>query len=44
LDKSDDGYERIVVPLFFAVIFFVSVFCFRLGNAVIKELREPDSK
>jgi len=34
------GYERIVVPLCFAVIFLVPLFSFRLAGPVIKELRQ----
>ena len=34
------GYERVVVPLCFAVIYFVPVLYFALGNAVVKELRQ----
>jgi hypothetical protein len=34
------GYERIVVPLCFALIFFVPLLHFRLAGPVIKELRQ----
>jgi hypothetical protein len=34
------GYEWIVVPLCFAVIFLVPLFYFRLAGPVIKELRQ----
>jgi hypothetical protein len=34
------GYERIVAPLCFAVIFLVPLFYFRLGGAVVKALRQ----
>jgi hypothetical protein len=34
------GLEWIVVPLCFAIIFFVPLFYFWLGAAVIKELRQ----
>jgi hypothetical protein len=34
------GSERIVVPVCFAVIFLVPLFYYRLGAAVIKELRQ----
>jgi len=33
------GYERIVGPLCFAVIFLVPLFYFRLAGPVIRELR-----
>ena len=35
-----NGLEWVVVPLCFAVIFFVSVFYFWLGNSVIRQLRQ----
>jgi hypothetical protein len=38
--KFYPGYERIVVPLCFAVICLVPVFYFRLGNLVASELRQ----
>ena len=34
------GYEWLVVPACFALIFFVPLFYYRLGGAVIKELRK----
>jgi hypothetical protein len=34
------GYQRIVAPLCFAVIFLVPLFHFRLAGPVIKELRQ----
>lgn len=34
------GNERIIVPLCFAVIFFVPFFYIRLGNIVARELRK----
>jgi len=34
------GYEKIVVPLCFAVIFIVPFFYIRLASPVIKELRQ----
>ena len=37
------GFEWLVVPLCFAVIFFVSLFYFMLGAAVIKELRQKQA-
>ena len=38
--KFFPDYEGLVVPLCFAMIFFVPVFYFRFGSAVIKELRQ----
>ena len=38
--KFYPNQEWIVVPLCFAVIYFVPLFYFRLGNVVAKELRE----
>jgi hypothetical protein len=35
------GYEWFIVPLCFAVICLVPLVYFRLGGAVIKELRKP---
>ena len=35
------GYERFIVPLCFAVIFLVPLVYFRLGGAVVKELKKP---
>jgi hypothetical protein len=40
LDSSDPGYEWIIVPLCFVVIYYVPLFYFRLGNVVAKELRQ----
>jgi hypothetical protein len=37
--KFYEGYEWIVVPLCFAIIFTVPVFYYRLAGPVIKELR-----
>jgi len=34
------GYARFVVPLCFAVIYLVPSFYFRIGQAVVKELRQ----
>jgi hypothetical protein len=34
------GYERIVVPLCFAVIYIIPWFYFKIGQAVAKELRK----
>jgi uncharacterized YccA/Bax inhibitor family protein len=36
-------YQRIVVPLCFAVICLVLLFYFRLGSVVVKELRRTQS-
>jgi len=38
--KFFPGYEWLVVPLCFAMIFFVPLFYFRFGSAVVKELRQ----
>jgi len=37
------GYERIIVPLCFVVIYLVGAFYIGIGTAVVKELR-ADSK
>ena len=34
------GYEWLIVPLCFAAIFLVPLFYYRLGGAVIRELRK----
>jgi len=36
--KGRFGKEAVVVPIYFAIILFVSIFYFRLGAAVVKEL------
>jgi len=41
--KFYTGYEWMVVPLCFGVIYFVPLFYFLLGNIIAKELRQ-DSK
>lgn len=38
--KFYPGYEGVIVPLCFAVIYFVPGFYFRLGSVVAKELRQ----
>jgi hypothetical protein len=38
--KFYHGYERFIVPFCFAVIYLVPLVYFRLGGAVIKELRK----
>jgi hypothetical protein len=38
--KFYPSYEEIVVPLCFAVIYCVSIFYFRLGSVVARELRQ----
>jgi hypothetical protein len=38
--KFYSGYEEIVVPLCFAVIYCVPIFYFRLGSVVARELRQ----
>jgi hypothetical protein len=38
--KFYPGYEWIIVPLCFVVIYYVPLFYFRLGNVVAKELRQ----
>ena len=38
--KFYPGYEEIVVPLGFAVIYCVPIFYFRLGSGVARELRQ----
>jgi hypothetical protein len=38
------GHERIVLPLCFAVIYIGPLFYFRLGQAVVKELREKSKR
>jgi hypothetical protein len=40
--KFFHGYERFIVPACFAVIFLVPLVYFRLGNAVIKELKNRE--
>ncbi len=42
--KFYHAYEWIVVPLCFALIFFVPLFYFRLGNSVAKQLRQTSDK
>ena len=37
------GRERLIVPLCFAVIYLVPFVYFRLGSAVIKELRKHEA-
>ena len=37
------GYEWLVVPACFVVIFIVGMFYFSLGSAVIKELRKSEN-
>ena len=38
--KFYPGYERIIVPLCFVVIYCVPSFYFRLGSVLAKELRQ----
>jgi hypothetical protein len=38
--KFYPDYKGIIVPMCFAVIYFVPLFYFRLGSVVVKELRQ----
>ena len=41
--KFYHGYERLIVPLCFAIVCLVPLVYFRLGNIVIKELKKKQN-